>query len=340
MRTVASRRRAVWLRSASGHDRGVAALIVGVSLFAVMGAVGLAVDLGNHRATETRVTTAADSAALAAAQGLNAGDSESDACTAAQGQVAINQPSSTLLSCSVGTASSGASIVTVEVTEDVEYLFAQAVGFGSGTVTVRTAARYGPLGVTGARPFGICMEALAPLLVGWDSTGTSAIGPVTVPYGKGAQTEACNGGDSVPGNWGSLDFDGGSNSNADQSDWIENGYSGAVYPDEPIDGNTGAVSNSVSGAMDALILSGEVFPVPLFGSMSGGSGSNAEFNIIGFVDAQLTGYDVTGSADSRTLQLVFHPGERPGVPCCDINGASVSVTATGICATSDDTDAC
>lgn len=62
--------------------------------------------------------------------------------------------------------------------------------------------------------------------------------------------------------------------------------------------------------------------------------------MIGFVDVHLTGYKVNGSADSRWLEFVFHPGTWPGVQCCDINGPSIDLVATGLCATDEDTDAC
>lgn len=327
---------------AGKRDRGAAAVVIGISLLAILGASSLAVDLGNHRATNSRTTTASDAAALAAAIELTAGSTESDACAAAATVVAANEAGATLHSCASEISTNGATIVSVEVREDVQYLFAQAIGGGSGTVQSISSARWGPVGVQGARPFALCISSLAGLLVGWDSNGATSIGPVQVPYGKAAQPAACNGGDPVPGNWGSLDFDGGSNSNADQQDWIENGYDGTVLPNVSVEGNPGALAGSVAGSLDSLIIqgaTGETFPVPIFGTVSG-NGANTEFQVIGFVDVHLTDYKVNGSADSRWLEFVFHPGKWPGVQCCDINGPSINLFASGICATDEDTDAC
>jgi len=283
------------------RDRGAAAVIIGISLVAMLGASSLAVDLGNHRATNGRTTTASVAAALAAAIELTSGSTEAAACTAAATVVAANEAGSTLHSCTSETSNNGATIVSVEVREEVQYVFAQVIGVGSGTVQSISSARWGPIGVQGARPFALCIASLSGLLAGWYANGATSMGPIQVPYGKAAQPDACNGGDPVPGNWGSLDFDGGSNSNADQQDWAEDGYDGTVLPNTSVEGDPGTLAGSVAGALDSLIIqgaTGETFPVPMFGSVSA-NGANTEFQVIGFVDVRLTDYKVNGSADSR-----------------------------------------
>jgi Flp pilus assembly protein TadG len=326
-------------RSEEASQRGAVAVIVGIMMVVLLGSTALAVDLGAKRATDGRVVTAADASALTAAQKLSQGLSTSAACNAARAMVTANEPGSTMTSCTVGTTSSGQNIVTVDVTAQVPFAFAPVIGFDSGTARAEATARWGELGVVGARPFALCMPVLQGLLDSWTSASTSAIGPVTVPYGKGSQTASCTEGGGVPGNWGTLDFDGGSNGTPDQIDWITNGYSGTLYPDTWIEGDPGALSNSVSGALDSLVASGTIFPIPLFNSATG-SGANAQFEVIGFVDAQLIEYDVTGNASGRSLTLVFHPGRRPGVPCCNPSASSAVVVASGICAVNDETDAC
>lgn len=322
-----------------GPERGAVAVIVGVILVVLLASTALAIDLGAQRAADGRLVTAADASALAAAQQLTQGLTTSQACLTARSVMEANEPGSTLVSCTTDTTTTGQQIVTVDVATRVDYSFAPVIGFDSGTARAEATARWGELGVTGLRPFPICMAVLQSLLGNWTPASGTAIGPVTVPYGKGAQTEACSEGGGVPGNWGTADFDGGSNGTPEQVDWITNGYSGTVYPDTWIDGSPGALSGSVSSALDTLVASQEIFPIPLFDNATS-SGANAQFEVIGFADVQLTGFDVTGSAASRSITLVFHPGPRPGVPCCDPTATPITITASGICAISDDTDAC
>ena len=326
-------------RKMGDRERGAAAFIVAAALVALFGSAAIAVDLGNARLASSRTVTAADAGALAASQSLAAGSSEITACVDAAAVVSANASTAIMEICETGVATSGTPIVTVVVSEPVDYVFAPVLGFSSTTVSSRSSARFGSEGVSGARPFGICMEALQADLAGWDPVGSTPIGPIIVPYGKGAQPAACNGGDPVPGNWGSLDFDGGSNSNNDQKDWIENGYPGTLYPPEIIEGNPGAMAGSVASALQSLVDSGEVFAVPLFDQATG-NGANAEFNVIGFVRAQLTDYKVNGNAAGRYIEMIFHPGLYPGVPCCDPSGTSVVLRNTGLCAVSEETGAC
>lgn len=327
-------------RQANTPDqRGAAAVLIAVSLVAMLGAVAFVVDVGNARMTRAGLGTAADAAALAASGELNDGESEAKACETAEAIANTNSPNAAVESCSTAVAASGTPIVTVVVGQHVEYAFAHVIGFSSTDVSARSSARHGEQGVVGARPFSVCIEALGALLGTWDPLGETSIGPIEVPYGKDSQPEACGDGDDVPGNWGSLDFNGGSNSTAEAKDWIENGYSGTVYPPTSIDGDPGALSGSVASALGSLVSSEEVFPLPLFSSASG-NGANAVFEVLGFINAQLVDYDVNGSAASRTLTFVFHPGQYPGVPCCDPDGAVVELFNEGLCATTEETDAC
>ena len=328
-------------RSSIDKSRGAAAIVVGISLLALIGSAGLAVDLGNHRATKSALTTATDAGALAAAHSLNEGDSLQTACALAQTEMATNEAGATMVSCVQSTSTNNIPIVTVEVTESVDYIFAEALGLDSATLTTTSSARHGIKKVIGARPFAMCIEAIQPLIGGWDSLGTTPIAAIRVPYGKGAQPNACNGGDNVPGNWGSLDFNGGANSTGDQADWIRNGFTGEIDPSISPEGDTGAVGNALGSALSDLIASGDVFPVPLFGSISGGSGGNATFDLVGFMSAQLTDFNVAGAAADRWLEFTFYPdNDLPGVPCCNPNSLAINIHNTGICATNNETDAC
>lgn len=318
-------------------QRGAAAVVVGASLTALFGAAAIGVDLGQQRSSHRSAVNTADAAALAAAGELGDGESETVACAKALLLVDAND-AGTMTECTVFTAASGAEAVRVKVTNTVNYTFAPVIGVSDGLVDGVTTVVYGAAGVSGARPMGLCMSWLngIPELANWDQT--SSTGVIEVDYGNGGgQANACGG---AAGNWGSLDFDGGSNSNNDQKDWIRDGYDGVLYPDTWVEGNPGAMAGWASSSLQSLVNSGEIFPVPLFTSVSGGSGANAQFQVTGFVQVQLVDFKVNGSASGRTLEMIFHPSEYPGIPCCDPAGTPIEVAEVAVCGFDGDESNC
>lgn len=312
--------------------RGAAAVVIAITLVLLCGATALSVDLGSTRSAQRSLSTASDAAALAAAHELAAGGS---GCDLAEQVVADNEPDATMTDCTVDAGST----VTVRVAREVDHTFAPVIGISSSTVHSTTTARFGARGVGGARPFALCIDWLAaqPELQSWDRSGP--VGPIRIPYGAGAHVAYCAGGSRIPGNWGSIDFDGGANSNADQQAWIEHGYPEPVFPGI-YEGDPGAMGGSLAGALTALMSSGVDFPVGMFHSVWG-QGANAQFHLVGFAQVSLVGFEVTGSAESRYLDLVFHPNDdHPGVACCDPSLPPREPVAVAICAVDEQLGAC
>jgi hypothetical protein len=147
---------------------------------------------------------------------------------------------------------------------------------------------------------------------------------------------------TVPGNWGWIDFNGGSNSNADTKDWILNGYDGEVAVNDcnadgttgdPCPGDTGSSGGSVSSQLQTLVDNGSEFPIPIFSNATG-PGSNANFTIWGFLVIKLRGFKDTGSSASRYFDMEFldtivsgkccsntspQPGGPKGVQLCGVD---------------------
>ena len=169
---------------------------------------------------------------------------------------------------------------------------------------------------------------MLPEFMSWNP----AVGPstaVTIEYDKSAQPNACNGGDPVPGNWATMDFDGGGNSNADIQNWTLNGYPDLVSPG-PIPGDTGAFSPSLSSELQSIQDAELIFPLPLFDAATG-NGSNSSFNVIGFISVQVMDFQTSGSQGNRSLTLRFHAAVVEGA-CCDASGVDTGTRVVQICA--------
>ena len=132
-------------------------------------------------------------------------------------------------------------------------------------------------------------------------------------FTKGDVNEAGNCGSAAPGNWGWIDFDGGSNSTSDQADWVDNGYDGSSAADDcnadgvtgdPCEGDTGSSGGSPRQELDRLIASEAVFFIPIFSNVTG-TGATAEFTMWGFLPLVLRGYDINGPEADRYFDFEF-----------------------------------
>jgi hypothetical protein len=114
-------------------------------------------------------------------------------------------------------------------------------------------------------------------------------------------------GGTVPGNWGLLDYNGGSNSAAEFNDWVINGYDGYLSVGDVMWGNPGVPSTS-TGIQTVV---GTSFIIPLF-SKPTGSGASAKYPIVGFAKVYLVSAQLTGSTNRRSLTIRFEKGITAG----------------------------
>jgi Flp pilus assembly protein TadG len=314
------------MRGSRGDDGAVAIVVAIMSVF-LTGMLAFASDLGNAYSTQRRLSTAADGAALAAAQqlaDLNAGcgGGVSGATSSAALIVANdystnrNAPGSNLQSGTHGfslacPASSSGGLVTVGNEQQVDYAFGNLFGVSSSRPTGSATAQYGPAKtVTGLRPFGVCQKSaeVAALLASGaafplDNDASFALRPTVRITIDNLRNGDCG---TAGGNWGVLDFNGGSNPTSETAKWILNGYdqeldlSGAT-----IAGNPGAPK---PGALDSEMTAtvGKTITLPIFDSVTG-NGNGAAFHVTGFVSAQLCGWKFgnksSGSACSTILPV-------------------------------------
>ena len=307
-------------------ERGAVAIIVALCSIVLFGFAAYAIDAGNLWQTRRNMVTASDAAALASAADYSTGG---NGCSSSAGTfVTLNKADASVDSCIVSGAGNDSGNTTVHAGTTAQFTFAGVFGLVNKQVHSTTTAKWGiPSGASGLRPFGLCLYANAQLQ-SWLNlpTGpTGDSGTIRITYGK-SQPNAC--GTKVPGNWGVLDFDGGSNSNADTKDWTLNGYPDIVSVGDNIPGDPGAFSNSLNSGLSFLKSSGSAFDLPVFDTAAG-NGSNSTFHIVAFVQVQLVDYRTTGPQANRYMDLVFSRGVLSG-SCCG-SGIDTGTRAVRIC---------
>ncbi|MEO1060742.1 MAG: pilus assembly protein TadG-related protein, partial [Actinomycetota bacterium] len=161
----------------AADETGAVLAFVALGLVVFMGCAAIAIDLGNVWAHRRSVTTAADAAALAAAQEYATGGT---GCSAtAKSYVKGNLHDATLASCQHATTAAGTGQVEVGARVGIDHWFAPLIGIGSSTVEASTTAFYGSASsADGVRPVGLC--AASPAYQAW--SGTVPSGEIFVPF--------------------------------------------------------------------------------------------------------------------------------------------------------------
>ena len=307
-------------------ERGAIAILVAICAVVIFGFAAFAIDSGHLWQARRGLVTAADGAALASAKDYALG--KPGCSTTAGSFVAANNSLASVSSCEpiVGTS---AGHVTVAAERSVDFSFAGIFGATSKQIHAITTAEWGlPTGAANLRPFGLCLTA-NPQMAQWlnlPSGPTGDSSQIHITYGK-SQPNSC--GDKVPGNWGVMDFDGGSNSNNDTKTWTRNGYPGEVSVGSAVPGDTGAFSNSLASELGYLQSTGAAFTLPVFDTAIG-NGSNAQFHIVAFVFVKLIAFTTTGPEAARSMDLVFTRGVLSGT-CCATTGINTGARAIRIC---------
>jgi len=317
------------------RERGVALPMVALCMVMIMGMAALVIDLGNGWRTRRALIPATDAAALAAAQDYATGG---NGCAGTAGTyLTANEPAAGLVSCTRFNYSASQGRVTVTGTEAVDTWFAPVIGLGDYNVRSVTSAVWGPPAtVTGLRPIGLCYGGSAALQAIINSPPATPT-LVRINYAKDQPT-AC-GGATIPGNWGTVDFDGGANSNADTQSWVLNGYPGQVaFGNHSVtscggeahcyEGDTGALSG-IQSQLNTLKTTGIYFTLPVF-NFASNPGANAEFHLMGVVRARLVDFRVTGPEAGRYFDLMISPGLVTGT-CCGSPGGTTGTKVIAIC---------
>lgn len=313
-------------------ERGAVALIVAISSVMLFGFAAYAIDAGSLWQTRRNMITATDAGALASASDYSVGD---NGCPdVAKDYVSRNRPDAEFGSgfCTVVGAGTDFGYTTVRAFTNVDFTFAGIFGLTDKDVYSTTTAEWGvPLGASGLRPLGLCIDANSELK-SWLNLPDGPTGEfeptIRIDYIKD-DPDACNDGDDVPGNWGTVYFDDGSPPGQNTIiGWIIDGCDCTIEVDSSLSGKTGAAA-SYENALSGLQSSGESFFLPVYDDATG-NGANASYQIVAFVQVVLVSFEVKGPESGRFLELKFTLGVVAG-PCCNPDGIDTGARAIRIC---------
>ena len=307
------------------RDEGAIAVIAAVAFVPLCLMVAIVVDAGRVWVGRARLQNSVEAAAIAAAQTWM---TQGQACSSTSLSVISRDGSApTSVQCTV-TGSNTSGVTRVTATEPIGLTFATLVGRSSSTVTASTGVRIGALGSTvGVWPFGLCSQVKA--VSDWIASGMTTATSTVIRFED--QNQRCGG--TVSGNWGVLDFNGGSSSNAETKAWVDNGYLGVVKVGDWITGSPGAPS----GSLDIQSIVGKSVVMPMY-STPRLSGSNVEYRIVGFAKARVDAVQFTGSASSRSIRITLQRGTITG-SSSSLGGTNFGLVGVGVCSL-DSTGSC
>ena len=281
------------------QNRGSIAIIAALSFVPMSLIFAVVIDAGRSWVVQTRLQNGIEAGAVAAAQTWMTGGTSCQ--TSSLGIVSANGAVPVNLACT-SSGSNRAGVVRVSADEDIEPIFSTLLGRNLVRVTASTSVRIGTSSsVMGLRPISLCAENTN--VRNWIDSGMPT--GVTVKVLFQSPGVLCGG--NVSGNWTVLDFNGGSSSNNETEQWVVDGYNEIISVGDVLYGTPGAPSSSIR--FDSTI--GKSILFPMFRNPIG-TGSNAQYTIVGFAKAKVLGVQLTGSSAQRGFTLQFERGSLSG----------------------------
>ncbi len=263
--------------------RGQAIVLTVVFMTALLGMGALVLDVGSWFRADRVTQSTADAAALAGAQALPI--DPAGATSAALSYSDKNGGGATSSDVTITSSIDANDTISVHVHKQADSFFSKVLGFGSVDVGSRATARAD--GIAKAR-------YVAPITVPKSHPKLSGPGcpcfdsPTSIDLGKAGE----------PGAFHLINLDGSSGGTGQVilAGWILHGFDGLLSLGGYFS-DTGAKWNSseVQSALASRIGTDLLFPV--YDSISG-TGSNAEYHVIGWAGFRLTGIDTRGSGGS------------------------------------------
>lgn len=293
-----------WRAFRRSDERGAVAIILALLLIVLVGFAALVVDLGQIIIVRSELQNASDAGALAGVvdlvySGSSAAQTTAVSYSTQSSNFHLAQPTPAADAVNVNVVGPESLSVQVERTAGtasgpVNTIFARIWGIqtaGVKAVAVATLNRK----VIGSGPGNLMPFGILESLADADGDGDFDKGNVIDIYPH----------DYSPGNFGLLDLDGGSNSNADTVDWIENGYSGNfVIPEGTgyiiIEGDPGISGGSLNGAIASRV--GDRVLFPIFDQVTL-QGANTEYRVINLMGGIIQGFKLTGAESQRNIMV-------------------------------------
>ena len=222
-----------------GDQRGVAAVIMALTVVVLLGMTGAVVDIGILAHADRQTQNAADAGALAGVQALPGGTTT--AVARATSFAETNGEVEDDVTASILSTDAPNDSISVTVTREVTFLFAGILGFGEGEVTGTAVAQVGSAGAAnGLLPFGVECDP-----------------PPCYNYGDPVELKLISGNN---GNWNAIRIDGnganvyndtiinGSNSAPSVGDWLSPEPGNMVGP--TVDGITTRLGSNNQALLD------------------------------------------------------------------------------------------
>jgi Flp pilus assembly protein TadG len=273
------------------NERGQAAVLTVLCVTALLGMAALVLDLGSWFNAQRQTQAAADAAALAGAQALP--DGPGTATTLAATYVSKNGGGAHTVTFSSKLVANDT--VNVEVERDTPGFFAKVFGIDSVEVGAHAAARAS--GIEKARwAAPITVNIKHPELNCGQANGR----PVPC-FGKPTELDLINlhqsGSGDAAGAFGLINLDrsdSGSVGSGTLSDWVTRGFD--QYMDVGIYTSVPSAKFNDAKFIEALdIRVGDVLLFPIYKTILG-SGSNAEYDVVGWVGFKVTSFQAGGNS--------------------------------------------
>jgi hypothetical protein len=268
------------------REDGQAMVMTVLFLGALLGMAALVLDVGSWFREKRQLQLTADSAVLAGAQALPG--SPSTAASLAFQYAQSNGRALGANDLAITSDLSANDTITAQARSDAPGIFSKLFGIDVVKVGASATARAAlPGQALYVAP--MVVSKLHPLLAGAGCPCFKR--ETTLPFGK----------DGAPGAFGMLNLVGGGGTPgaSDEADWILHGFE-KYLPLGSYRSDPGAKFSSGGNIQDALQNRiGTVLLFPVFDTL-GGTGQNAEYNIIGWVGFYLDDFDISGNDATLT----------------------------------------
>lgn len=306
-------------RHGSRTDAGSVTALAAIAMIPLVLGLAIVVDSGRIWAERTALQNAVEVTAAAAA---STWIRTSNVCPPeVVARLSVDDASPTNHSCST-TGNSRNGTITVEASDATSLFFADLLQRSTSTISASTTARIGSASsLLGVWPIALCERH--PSLLAWRDSGFSLTS--SFPIGLQSGPDSCGG--NVGGNWGLLDFNGGSNSTGETIAWVTNGYEENLQVGDVVQGSPGGLTSSIG--IESRI--GNPILIALF-DQALASGNNATYRISGFARAILVGAHLTGAAAERSLTVRFETAIVDRASAGVGSGSNFGITTWAICA--------
>jgi hypothetical protein len=266
--------------------RGQAAVLTILFLTVLLGASAMSLDVGSWYHAKRQLQATADAAALAGAQDLP--ESPADAQALAIQYAAKNNGVLAASGVSFSSDTSANDTINVKLSAPSPGFFSKLFGITSVTVGAKASARSDNIKAA---------LRVAPIVVNWKHPMLQC---KPLPCPDPTEIDLADlknpGSSDAAGAFGLIDLlqdDNGSVGSSTLNEWITKGFD-EYMPLGLYDSAPSAKFNSVE-VRDAMTASiGQVLLFPIYDSILG-PGSNAQYNVIGWVGFHVTGFDASGN---------------------------------------------